>query len=139
MTDFSALSSILKEHGYSLTNPRKSVFAAMSGQEAMSVAQLTAMLKDKIDRTSVYRTIDLFEKLGIVNRIQIGWKYKLELSGQFSHHHHHATCLKCGASITFHENQQTEDSIHQIADNLGFKLQSHSLELRGVCKNCASA
>jgi len=30
------------------------------------------------------------------NAWQIGWKYKLELSNAFQHHHHHLTCLQCG-------------------------------------------
>lgn len=131
------LTTALQDHGYSVTKPRLAVFAALSDDDAMSIGQLVKKLQPAIERTSVYRTVDLFEKLGIINRIHIGWKYKLELSEQFSHHHHHATCLTCGTSITFKENQQTEDSIHKIAEELGFQLQSHTLELRGLCKNCA--
>ncbi len=98
--------------------------------------QLIRKLRHKMDRASIYRTIELFEKLGIVNRLQIGWKYKLELSETFAGHHHHATCLQCEKVIAFEENPELEAGIHKLAEDLGFKLTSHSLELRGLCKDC---
>lgn len=126
----------LKDAGYSVTKPRKAVFAALTDSEAVSMAQLVKMVAGDIDRTSVYRTVDLFEKLGIVHRIHIGWKYKIELSEQYSHHHHHAACTQCGAVTSFEESQDLESDIHALAETLGYTLEGHTLELRGVCKKC---
>lgn len=131
-----SLEQTLKNKGHSLTKARRHVFNALADSDALSMSQLVRKLQNKIDRSSIYRTIELFEKLGIVNRLQIGWKYKLELSEAFSGHHHHVTCLNCDRVIAFEENQELEDGIHDLADRLGFKLTGHSLELRGLCNNC---
>lgn len=134
--DNDLLSQTLKSHGYSLTKPRQEVFAALSDSDALSMRQLVGKLIHKMDRASIYRTIDLFEKLGVVNRLQIGWKYKLELSEAFVEHHHHAACMNCGKVIAFEEEKQLEAQIDKIARDLKFSVASHSLEIRGLCPKC---
>lgn len=92
-----------------------------------------------IDRASVYRVVSLFEQLGIVQRLQIGWKYKLELSDTFSHHHHHLTCLKCGRIIDFDEAPALEKDLYHIAKNNNFQIRGHQLEIQGLCRNCTAS
>ena len=98
--------------------------------------QLTNKVRAHVDRASVYRTVDLFEKLGIVNRLQMGWKYKLELSDLFTEHHHHATCLQCGSSIALEEDTGLETGIQLLAQEAGFVPTGHSLEIHGLCATC---
>ncbi|HTE21496.1 MAG TPA: transcriptional repressor [Candidatus Limnocylindria bacterium] len=129
---------VLKQNGYSLTKTRQQVFNALADSDALSMSQLTRKLQHKMDRASIYRTIDLFEKLGVVNRLQIGWKYKLELSEAFAGHHHHAACMQCGKVTAFEENPELEAGIHALSKELNFQLTSHSLELRGLCPTCQS-
>src|ERR1700722_13846047 len=87
------LKAALKSREYSLTAARQAVFSALLDKEPQTMQQLVAACPT-IDRASVYRTVSLFEQLGVVQRLQIGWKYKLELSDRFHHHHHHLTCVK---------------------------------------------
>jgi len=134
--DNQALKQALKVRGYSLTKPRQDVFAALADSDALSMRQLLSKLGHKMDRASVYRTVDLFEKLGIVNRLQIGWKYKLELSEAFAEHHHHAACMNCGKVIAFEEGKDLEKRIDNIAHDLNFTIASHTLEIRGLCPSC---
>ena len=68
------LMNSLKQHGQSLTKPRQVVFAALQGQEPQTMQQLVATCAGQIDRATVYRIVSLFEQLGIVQRLQIGWK-----------------------------------------------------------------
>lgn len=89
-----------------------------------------------VDRASVYRCVALFERLGIIQRLQTGWKYKLELSSDFHEHHHHATCLGCGASIVLPEDAALEQRFHDMAQAHGFSVQRHQLELQGYCRSC---
>lgn len=130
------LSKALKDHNMSLTKQRQHVFNALADSDTLTMAQLIRKVKTKMDRASVYRTVDLFEKLGIINRVQIGWKYKLELSDLFTDHHHHATCIQCGKIVSFEEDFTLENNIYHLANELGFVLSSHSLELRGLCADC---
>ncbi|HET7060158.1 MAG TPA: Fur family transcriptional regulator [Candidatus Saccharimonadales bacterium] len=132
----SQLQKHLKQRGQSLTKPRRAVFLALRGHEPQTMQQLVAACTS-IDRATVYRTVALFEQLGIVQRLQIGWKYKLELSDTFSHHHHHMTCLRCGRVISFDETAGLEHELRQITRIKNFQMQSHQLEIQGLCARCA--
>jgi Fur family ferric uptake transcriptional regulator len=128
---------ILKQRGYSVTAPRKVVCELLWNREPQSMRELTERARGKLDRASLYRTIALFEKLGIVQRIYIGWKYKVELSDVFTHHHHHINCLGCGKIVAITEEDDIEQLIHDLAARHGFAAQTHQLEIRGYCTACS--
>ena len=97
MTDvYDRFVTSLRDAGYSVTAARKAVFTALMSEEPLSMHQLIAKTAPAINRSSVYRTSALFEQLGVVVRLQTGWKYRLELSEAYSTHHHHVTCTQCG-------------------------------------------
>ncbi len=125
----------LKQYSQSLTKPRLAVFLALRGREPQTMQQLVDACP-AADRASVYRTVALFEKMGVVQRLQIGWKYKLELTDTFSHHHHHMTCLKCGKVIPFDESPALEDDLRRIVEAKNFQMQGHQLEIQGLCQAC---
>jgi len=137
MDSINLLQETLKKGGQSLTKPRKSVFQALQGQEPLAMHELVSRCSE-IDRASVYRTIELYEKLGIVQRLQSGWKYKLELTDQFHTHHHHASCLVCGQSTVVPEDKIIEQHLKHLAESVGYQLERHQLELQGYCQTCQS-
>lgn len=126
----------LKAAGYSVTSARKAVFSALSSADSITMRELTQHLENSVDRASVYRAVDLFQQLGIIQRVQIGWKYRLELSDQFNPHHHHIHCAQCGRVLSIPADEALENHIHQLAAKSGFSLQSHQLELSGICETC---
>lgn len=129
-------SHTLKSNSLSNTRARQVVFSTLSSlDEPVTMNELINACSE-IDRVSVYRTIETFEKFGIVNRIHIGWKYKIELSDSFKEHHHHLTCVSCGSIIDFDEPQNLDYELHKIATSKNFTLQKHILELKGVCSKC---
>jgi Fur family ferric uptake transcriptional regulator len=130
------LEQILKKRSYSVSSPRQVVFEALQNMEPQSMRELLAACQPKIDRATLYRTINLFEKLGIVQRLQIGWKYKLELSNAFQEHHHHLSCRQCGQLIPLPEDDRLEKRLHELADRVGFIPEDHQVEIRGLCKTC---
>lgn len=136
VAEIPTIATVLKQHGHSVTKVRQDVFNALVDSGPLSMSQLTNKVHARVDRASVYRTIELFERLGIVNRLQIGWKYKLELSDLFTDHHHHATCMQCGKVISFEESSAFDQEIHKLAKELQFNTTSHSLEIRGICQTC---
>ena len=126
----------LKAAGYSLTKTRQLVFAALQDKEPQTMHEVVAACAGQADRASVYRTVKLFEKLGIVQRLQIGWKYKLELSDSFHHHHHHLTCELCGRTIPLPEDPQLEKRLRNLARTQNFTMRGHQLEIQGLCSDC---
>ncbi len=144
--EVTALKKVLKEHGSSLTSARLKVFEALTGHEPQSMAELIRQVDEKVNpavsndsrvnRASVYRTIALFEQLAIVHRLNTGWKYKLELTGRFMHHHHHLTCVSCGNIFPLPEDSRMEQYIHDLATSQHFLPSDHQLEIRGLCRVC---
>lgn len=130
------LKTTLKKHGLSLTMSRKIVFNALKNHEPQTMGELVEACWRHIDRATVYRTITLFEELGIVKRLQIGWKYKLELSDDFHEHHHHLTCRICGQTTPLPEDKALESRLQQLAAGANFKMQDHQVEIQGLCANC---
>jgi Fe2+ or Zn2+ uptake regulation protein len=131
------LRNTLKQHGQNITTARSSVFLALKNEEPLTMGSLIERCEE-IDRASVYRTVALFEKLGIVQRLQTGWKYRLELTDAFHEHHHHATCLVCGTVQVAPEDSIIEQHLKRLAGTLGFQLERHQLELQGYCSACQS-
>ena len=125
----------LQENGKSVTSVRLKIFEALNDKEPQTLQELAKYITD-IDKASLYRTIQLFEKLGIVNRIQVGWKYKLELSDTYSYHHHHLTCRKCGTIISLREDPSLEARLHVLAGEYGYTDVAHQLEVSGICPTC---
>jgi len=130
------LQKILKDNSCSLTRPRQIVCQLLWQHEPQSMHELGVRSQGLLDRASLYRTVSLFERLGIVQRLYIGWKYKVELSDIFSHHHHHISCLGCGKIVAITEETEIEQLISSLAAQHGFSAQGHQLEVRGYCAAC---
>lgn len=80
-----------------------------------------------VDLASVYRTLSLFEELGIVQRENVAGTARYYLSGD---QHHHITCTGCGQTKCI----PCEHSFKKIK---GFRNITHQLVLTGVCIRCA--
>ncbi len=134
-TALDQLQSTLKARGLHSTQARERVFTALLDKEPQTMQQIVAGCPD-IDRTSVYRAIKLFEQLGIAQKLQIGWKYKIELSDAFHSHHHHLSCLRCGKIISFEEGDKLRQLLANVAREHQFDMREHQLEIQGLCQNC---
>jgi Fur family ferric uptake transcriptional regulator len=129
------LQQLLKGQGMNVTFARRHVFAALLAQETQTMNELIQTCRE-IDRVSVYRTIALFERLGIVVRRPIGWKYQIELSDAFHRHHHHLACSNCGQIVPLPADEIIENRLQSIAKSQGFYMDDHQLEIQGLCQKC---
>lgn len=137
MTDveFIRFKKLLKENGNFITTPRMRLFGLLQHHPSLTLKQIIKRTT-KHDQVTVYRNVDLFEKLGIINRLRLGWHTKIELSDIFQHHHHHLSCVNCGKVWALKENNVIENQISQLAMAKDFKPMDHQLEIRGICKTC---
>jgi Fur family ferric uptake transcriptional regulator len=84
----------------------------------------------RISLSTVYRTLRLFETKGILERHDFGaGRGRYEAAART--HHDHLIDLKTGRVIEF-SNEQIERLQQRVAEELGFKLVGHRLELYGV-------
>ncbi|HUY53207.1 MAG TPA: Fur family transcriptional regulator [Candidatus Dormibacteraeota bacterium] len=126
---------ILKDNHLSITTQRLLVYKLLCQNQPMSMNELIKKSINKIDRVSVYRIIDTFVKTGIVQKVNLGWKYKIELSDKFQDHHHHLICLICNKTIPL-RNNSLESYLNQIGLEANFQIQNHQIEIQGECQNC---
>lgn len=139
MDPYKDLKALLSKNNASLTKPRKIIFDLLLGQGPQTMQVLTKRAEGKADRATVYRTMELFEKHGIVHRLNIGWKYKYELSDVFMEHHHHFYCSNCGKSYDLPANPMLETMIDSITSKEGFTPRGHQIEVFGLCPRCLSS
>jgi Fur family ferric uptake transcriptional regulator len=133
---YDTLKALLKKNGSSLTQSRQIIFDLLLHQKPQTMQRLIKRADGLVDRATTYRTIELFEQIGIVHRLNIGWKYKLELSDAFHAHHHHFYCTKCSKTFSLPENVMLETMIDSLVSRDGFSPRGHTLEVSGLCANC---
>ena len=119
--------------GVRLTDQRKLVAQVMSeSQDHPDVDELhkrVNKLDAKISIATVYRTVKLFEEVGIVTKHDFkGSKARYEEIPR--EHHDHLIDINTGEIIEF-VNQDIDKLQKQVAEKLGYKLVDHKLELYG--------
>jgi Fur family ferric uptake transcriptional regulator len=125
----------MKQSKHHLTGPRKTVFSALLENDTLSMAELVRACPE-FDRASIYRTVQLLEELGIIHRLQMGWKYQWELSDDYHDHHHHMSCDRCGRVFRLSGNKVLENKLREATATLGFQMRNHQLEVQGLCDRC---
>ncbi len=129
---------MLAEDNRHITRSRVAVFELLNQNQPQAVRDLIKRSNGNVDRVSLYRNIALFEKLGVVHRVYIGWKYKLELTEYFIAHHHHLSCLGCSRVIDIVDEKNIGTTINQVAEKYKFKPVRHQFEIEGYCSACTS-
>jgi len=130
-----SFSKILKDNNLKITHPRKVVFETLLERKtALTIKEITKACHD-VDRTSIYRTLQTFQQIGIINIINVGWKKQYELIDVFLPHHHHLICLKCHNKKSIHD-ETLEVYIKELCKNNHFQTTKHYFEIEGFCKNC---
>jgi Fur family transcriptional regulator, ferric uptake regulator len=83
----------------------------------------------------VSETLELMCHFGFAqkNRFKNGVQhYEHRHLGQ---HHDHMICTKCGDIVEF-ENRKLEALQHRIAEDYGFYMLQHQMEIYGICNQC---
>jgi len=126
----------LTDHRHHVTQTRLAVFQVFINSQPQTIGTIIKKASPQVHKVSVYRNIELFEKLGIIHRVYMGWKYKLELSEAFTGHHHHLTCLNCNQVIDIQDERHLESFIRQVSAQYGFEPKRHQFEIAGYCEEC---
>jgi Fur family transcriptional regulator, ferric uptake regulator len=129
--------------GYRNTLPRREILDVLTGG-ALTPREIVAALRaggSSVDQATVYRALDLFTELGLVNKLKLGGRSaKYELAGRSGDHHHHLQCERCGglACVPLDCERLVTQMISAIETSHSFKVNSHSLEFFGLCRTCRS-
>jgi Fur family ferric uptake transcriptional regulator len=127
------------EKGYRMTRQRQAALDALcqsDGHATVGEIYYRAKILDgRIDRSTVYRSLDVFIHLGLaISGEDVNGERVYELIKE--QHHHHLICSKCGDDIEV-VNQVVEDFYRQLQDLYQYKIKMDHLIVFGICSNCS--
>ncbi|NLV76308.1 MAG: transcriptional repressor [Tissierellia bacterium] len=136
------IKQIFKEEGYKLTTQRRAILDVIveNQDKHLSPEEIYDIVKKKypeIGIATVYRTLQLLEKLNIIYRLNFddGYnRYELNYDSE-NHHHHHLICLKCGKVMEV-KLDLLENLENEIENENGFKIVDHNVKFFGYCADC---
>ena len=130
----------LKDIGLKVTGPRLKILDLFQSSSSRHMSaeevyrQLLALQMD-IGLATVYRVLTQFEQAGIIERHHFENNHSVfEITPDG--HHDHIVCQNCGMVVEF-SNPLIEAEQHKVAEELGFELTGHSLNLYGTCSKPA--
>ncbi|MBM3510347.1 MAG: transcriptional repressor [Alphaproteobacteria bacterium] len=127
------LEHLCSERGMKMTPQRRVVARVLSSASdhpnVEEVYRRAVEIDPKISIATVYRTVRLFEEVGILARHDFGGG-KARYEEAQEEHHDHLIDLDSGRVIEFHDDE-IEALQRKIAERLGFRLVGHRLELFG--------
>ena len=124
------------DKGVKLTDQRKIIAKIMSSSndhpDVDELYKRVTKIDSKISIATVYRTVKLFEEVGILAKHEFkGGKARYEEVNEG--HHDHLIDIKSGEIIEF-VDYEIEKLQTKVAEKYGYKLVDHKLELYGIRK-----
>ena len=133
------IAELLRSNGYKVTPQRLAVYDAidhnMTHPNAESIYQQLQLQYPSMSLATVYKTMEIFAKIGVVKILQCGedaHRYDYNTS-----QHAHIRCVKCNRvlDVDIDEGQLAQQAEAQT----GFSVSGVSLSFLGVCKDCQEA
>ena len=124
---------VLRRAGVRITRQRQVILRVLSEAEdhpdAMEIFNRSSAIDDSVSLTTVYRTMKLLEEKGAIHRHAFeGGPSRFEHADQA--HHDHLIDLDTGDVIEF-RSDRIEALQREIAEELGYTIEHHRLELYG--------
>ncbi|MHB8520938.1 MAG: Fur family transcriptional regulator [Limisphaerales bacterium] len=134
-----ALADRLRQHARKVTGPRQLILDVLrrNTHPLTNREIFNALPQGEGDLATVYRSIHLLEKMGMVKRFDFGdgvARFELVREGEDGHHHH-LICRHCAAVVEIEDCFPRALEV-KIASRNGFKRITHKLEFFGVCPRC---
>jgi len=130
----------LDDAGYRLTGPRRALADLILGHGGhFTASDLAAAARDRrigVSRATLFRALEVMVELGVVERLDLP-------SGDHAYvpcataHHHHVVCSRCGRTTDV-DDVGINEAVREIARMTGYRIDSHRLELFGLCRPCQS-
>lgn len=127
-----------RSNSIKITHQRREIFLLMAAAQSHPSAEVIYRhIKTRLPMISldtVYRTLALFERIGIISRVQI-----LDDRGRFDANplpHHHLICSRCKGITDFYWPAIDSMQLPPETKRWG-AIETKQLELRGICADCS--
>lgn len=132
----------MRTAGLRITRPRRSIVELLErSARPLTAGAIHEQLKRRrilVDLASVYRTLTVLEERGLIHRLAtVEGVVRCEPGFEGSACHHHLVCSKC-QSVREVRCDGLEALRRSIADESGYRIERHAVELVGLCPSCAA-
>ncbi|HEX3654042.1 MAG TPA: Fur family transcriptional regulator [Rhizomicrobium sp.] len=128
------IEKLCADRGLRMTDQRRVIARVLSEAtdhpDAEELYRRASSVDPHISIATVYRTVRLFEDAGILERHDFR-NGRSRYEEMHESHHDHLIDVQSGKVIEFH-NEEIERLQKRVAEELGFELIDHRLELYGV-------
>ena len=141
MIDVDTLIASLRSEGLRITAARRAICEALASNvgEHLDAAELKeraeAAARVRIDQSTVYRTLDVLERLEVLHHVHLGHGPAIvHLAGERDHQH--LVCERCGRTVDI-PLDQVSAVFGELGAAYGFaEIQGAHFALVGVCNVC---
>jgi Fe2+ or Zn2+ uptake regulation protein len=135
------LQAQLAQRGVRMTPQRRAILSvietAKKHLDASSILRKAQRMDASVDRSTVYRTLDLLKRHGVIDELDLmhmeGERHFYER--KTGRDHIHMACLRCG-KITEFESELFENLKRQLERDCSFHILVSRLEVGGYCPAC---
>jgi Fur family ferric uptake transcriptional regulator len=134
------LAERLRARGLRLTSQRRQVLDAVAELDHATPETIGVRLREAAgpdgsspDVSTVYRTLELLERLGLVWHTHLGKGAPVYHAAE--HPHLHVVCSSCGA-IASADPALLQPAAERLAADLGFSVDVGHVALTGTCRDC---
>ena len=135
-----SINDALADSGRRVTGARLALTRLIDDQEGhFTAADLLGDARRRrmrVGRATVFRTLDLLTDIGALERLDLPTGEHAYVACEPGEHHHHIVCRVCGRTVDF-EDAGLLSVVTEIGRQSGFQIESHRLELYGLCPECA--
>ena len=127
---------VLKDRGYRITASRREIANLLEQKHvSFTITSLSEELP-AIRRATLYRTIKLFFKTGVLCRFVMMDGTSVYSMTQVDQHHHHSVCVECGSVEEFKAASVERMLREDLSSEISGQVVDHHLELYVNCGHC---
>lgn len=131
-----AFVSFLREAGLNVTRNRLAVLRALRElPRHFEAAQVWMALRSQVSPATVYRTLELLERAGLVRKVEFGEAHAHYERTFGREDHGHLVCRVCGRVLEF-PGASARRTVEEAAAKNGFALSEVVIQGYGVCADC---
>lgn len=138
MPHHTKLLELLRERGLRLTPQRLFILSAIAeGEGHLGVDEVYRRVQDSypyIDIATVYRTIHLLKRMGLVTEVGIGDRLHYELTDP-DRRHHHLVCSSCENAFDL-DPAYVAEFRQNLSTRYNFEPDFENLTVTGICADC---
>ncbi len=128
----------LKQKGHRLTPQREMILSVICEREGHQSADAILQRVHKryayLNKSAVYRTLDLLTRLNLIHQIDCG-QGRIEYEVHQHPHHHHLLCRGCGKTANV-DGSVFAPLEKILRDQYGFYADLDHYAIFGLCRKC---